>query len=132
MRCAELQIQLTEAVSTLAGQKELVAKLEHDLSTIQAVSAVHRPDAEVTPSIGWGTLKVAPGVITDGGANASWGSSYYLLFFFFLIIFFSPFSVFLTTHPAESGIVPLQWDGGGMGWVIVVASSDHPALLLPG
>lgn len=50
MRCAELQIQLTEAVSTLAGQKELVAKLEHDLSTIQALSAVHRPDAEVPPS----------------------------------------------------------------------------------
>uniref|UniRef100_A0A8C4UIX1 Protein CASP n=2 Tax=Falconidae TaxID=8949 RepID=A0A8C4UIX1_FALTI len=46
VRCAELQIQLTEAVSTLAGQKELIAKLEHDLSTIQALSAVHRPDAE--------------------------------------------------------------------------------------
>uniref|UniRef100_A0A8C9FQE7 Cut like homeobox 1 n=1 Tax=Pavo cristatus TaxID=9049 RepID=A0A8C9FQE7_PAVCR len=46
MRCAELQIQLTEAVSGLAGQKELVAKLEHDLSTIQALSTVHRPDAE--------------------------------------------------------------------------------------
>lgn len=51
MRCAELQIQLTEAVSGLAGQKELVAKLEHDLSTIQALSAVHRPDAEVTPRL---------------------------------------------------------------------------------
>ena len=48
MRCAELQIQMTEAVSTLAGQKELIAKLEHDLSTIQALSTVHRPDAEVT------------------------------------------------------------------------------------
>ncbi|KAM6239286.1 protein CASP isoform 8-T8 [Spheniscus humboldti] len=46
VRCAELQIQLTEAVSTLAGQKELIAKLEHDLSTIQALSAMHRPDAE--------------------------------------------------------------------------------------
>ncbi|XP_051491394.1 protein CASP isoform X8 [Apus apus] len=46
VRCAELQMQLTEAVSTLAGQKELVAKLEHDLSTIQALSALHRPDAE--------------------------------------------------------------------------------------
>ncbi|XP_062363247.1 protein CASP isoform X8 [Cinclus cinclus] len=52
-RCAELQIQLTEVVATLAGQKELVAKLEHDLSTIQALSAVHRPDAEgeATPSL---------------------------------------------------------------------------------
>ncbi|NWZ40446.1 CASP protein, partial [Brachypodius atriceps] len=51
-RCAELQLQLTEAVSTLAGQKELVAKLEHDLSTIQALSAVHRPDAEGAASPG--------------------------------------------------------------------------------
>ncbi|NWZ09894.1 CASP protein, partial [Agelaius phoeniceus] len=46
-RCAELQIQLSEAVATLAAQKELVAKLEHDLSTIQALSAVPRPEAEV-------------------------------------------------------------------------------------
>uniref|UniRef100_A0A8C3KN86 Protein CASP n=1 Tax=Calidris pygmaea TaxID=425635 RepID=A0A8C3KN86_9CHAR len=46
VRCAELQIQLTEAVSTMAGQKELIAKLEHDLSTIQTLSTVHRPDAE--------------------------------------------------------------------------------------
>ncbi|XP_038021859.1 protein CASP isoform X11 [Anas platyrhynchos] len=46
VRCAELQIQLTEAAATLSGQKELVAKLEHDLSTIQTLSAVHRPDAE--------------------------------------------------------------------------------------
>ncbi|XP_054250401.1 protein CASP isoform X5 [Indicator indicator] len=46
VRCAELQLQLTEAVSTLAGQKELIAKLEQDLSTIQALPALHRPDAE--------------------------------------------------------------------------------------
>ncbi|XP_069729945.1 protein CASP isoform X7 [Phaenicophaeus curvirostris] len=46
VRCAELQMQLTEAVSTLGSQKELIAKLEHDLSTIQALSTVHRPDAE--------------------------------------------------------------------------------------
>uniref|UniRef100_A0A8B9SMB7 Cut like homeobox 1 n=1 Tax=Anas platyrhynchos TaxID=8839 RepID=A0A8B9SMB7_ANAPL len=38
VRCAELQIQLTEAAATLSGQKELVAKLEHDLSTIQTLS----------------------------------------------------------------------------------------------
>ncbi|PKU35196.1 protein casp [Limosa lapponica baueri] len=30
----------------MAGQKELIAKLEHDLSTIQTLSTVHRPDAE--------------------------------------------------------------------------------------
>ncbi|KAM9370736.1 protein CASP isoform 2-T2 [Phaethornis superciliosus] len=46
VRCAELQLQVTEAMSTLAGQKELVAKLEHDLSTIQTMATMHRPDAE--------------------------------------------------------------------------------------
>uniref|UniRef100_A0A8C5JE36 Protein CASP n=1 Tax=Junco hyemalis TaxID=40217 RepID=A0A8C5JE36_JUNHY len=56
VRCAELQIQLTEAVAGLAAQKELVAKLEHDLSTIQALSAVPRtarpgePRLNPTPS----------------------------------------------------------------------------------
>uniref|UniRef100_A0A8C0IK92 CASP C-terminal domain-containing protein n=1 Tax=Chelonoidis abingdonii TaxID=106734 RepID=A0A8C0IK92_CHEAB len=45
-RCAELQIQFTEAVSTVADQKELITNLEHDLSTIQSMSSVHRPDAE--------------------------------------------------------------------------------------
>ncbi|XP_050785052.1 protein CASP isoform X3 [Gopherus flavomarginatus] len=45
-RCAELQIQFTEAVSTVADQKELITSLEHDLSTIQSMSSVHRPDAE--------------------------------------------------------------------------------------
>uniref|UniRef100_A0ACB8EDA0 Protein CASP n=1 Tax=Sphaerodactylus townsendi TaxID=933632 RepID=A0ACB8EDA0_9SAUR len=45
-RYAELQVQFTEAVSAVANQKELIAKLEHDVSTIQSLSAVHRPDAE--------------------------------------------------------------------------------------
>uniref|UniRef100_A0A8C4WDY8 Protein CASP n=1 Tax=Gopherus evgoodei TaxID=1825980 RepID=A0A8C4WDY8_9SAUR len=45
-RYAELQIQFTEAVSTVADQKELITSLEHDLSTIQSMSSVHRPDAE--------------------------------------------------------------------------------------
>ncbi|XP_069801928.1 protein CASP isoform X2 [Dendropsophus ebraccatus] len=45
-RCAELQIQFTEAVSTVAEQKDLISKLEHDLSTIQSMSSVQRPDAE--------------------------------------------------------------------------------------
>uniref|UniRef100_A0A8C3RWF5 Protein CASP n=1 Tax=Chelydra serpentina TaxID=8475 RepID=A0A8C3RWF5_CHESE len=46
-RCAELQIQFTEAVSTVADQKELITNLERDLSTIQSMSSVHRPDAEL-------------------------------------------------------------------------------------
>lgn len=78
VRCAELQLQLTEAVSTLAGQKELVAKLEHDLSTIQALSAVHRPDAEVPPAH-------SPGVFTY---------SFYAFFFFFFPCSFLPFPSF--------------------------------------
>ncbi|XP_056414476.1 protein CASP isoform X3 [Hyla sarda] len=45
-RTAELQIQFTEAVSTVAEQKDLISKLEHDLSTIQSMSSVQRPDAE--------------------------------------------------------------------------------------
>lgn len=48
-RCTDLQIQFTEAVSAVAEQKDLIAKLEHDLSTIQSLSAMHRPDAEVSP-----------------------------------------------------------------------------------
>lgn len=47
-RCADLQVQFTDTVSTVADQKELIAKLEHDLSTIQSLSSVRRPDAEVS------------------------------------------------------------------------------------
>ncbi|KAJ7309035.1 hypothetical protein JRQ81_008323, partial [Phrynocephalus forsythii] len=45
-RCTDLQMQFTDAVSTVADQKELIAKLEHDLSTVQSLSTIHRPDAE--------------------------------------------------------------------------------------
>ncbi|XP_053313121.1 protein CASP isoform X2 [Spea bombifrons] len=45
-RCAELQMQFTEAVSTVSEQKDLISKLEQDLSTIQSMSSVQRPDAE--------------------------------------------------------------------------------------
>ncbi|XP_069471090.1 protein CASP isoform X4 [Ambystoma mexicanum] len=45
-RCAELQIQFTEAFATVNDQKDLIIKLEHDLSTIQSMSSVQRPDAE--------------------------------------------------------------------------------------
>uniref|UniRef100_UPI003B63F70D protein CASP-like isoform X6 n=1 Tax=Chiloscyllium punctatum TaxID=137246 RepID=UPI003B63F70D len=45
-RCAELQMQFTEAVKTTTGQKELIIKLEQDLSTIQAMSSLQRPDTE--------------------------------------------------------------------------------------
>ncbi|KAM9583397.1 protein CASP isoform 8-T8 [Trichechus inunguis] len=42
-RCAELQVQVTEAAATVAEQRELIAHLEQDLSTIQTIQ---RPDAE--------------------------------------------------------------------------------------
>lgn len=69
MRCAELQIQLTEAVASLAAQKELVAKLEHDLSTIQALSAVPRPEAEVPRP--WAASELAQGSEHPQGAGDS-------------------------------------------------------------
>ncbi|XP_037671306.1 protein CASP isoform X7 [Choloepus didactylus] len=42
-RCAELQVHVTEAVAMAAEQRELIARLEQDLSTIQSIQ---RPDAE--------------------------------------------------------------------------------------
>ncbi|XP_074120263.1 protein CASP isoform X7 [Sminthopsis crassicaudata] len=42
-RCADLQVQFSEAVSTVAEQKQLITRLEQDLSTIQSIQ---RPDAE--------------------------------------------------------------------------------------
>ncbi|XP_075450450.1 protein CASP isoform X4 [Ascaphus truei] len=45
-RSAELQMQFTDAVSTVSEQKDLISKLEHDVSTIQSMSSVQRPDAE--------------------------------------------------------------------------------------
>ncbi|XP_061072243.1 cut-like homeobox 1b [Conger conger] len=45
-RYAELQLEFTEAVRTSAEQKELILTLEHDLSTIQTLSSLPRPDAE--------------------------------------------------------------------------------------
>ncbi|XP_036760411.2 protein CASP isoform X14 [Manis pentadactyla] len=42
-RCAELQAHVTEAMATAAAQRDLIARLEQDLSTIQSLQ---RPDAE--------------------------------------------------------------------------------------
>lgn len=46
-RYAALQVEFSAAVKTSAEQKELIFKLEHDLSTIQAMSSLSRPDTEV-------------------------------------------------------------------------------------
>ncbi|XP_007468954.1 PREDICTED: uncharacterized protein LOC103085762 [Lipotes vexillifer] len=45
-RCAELQVHVTEVMATAAEQRDLIARLEQDLSTIQSIQ---RPDAEVSP-----------------------------------------------------------------------------------
>ncbi|XP_032446298.1 cut-like homeobox 1b isoform X5 [Xiphophorus hellerii] len=45
-RYSELQVEFSAAVHTSAEQKELIMKLEHDLSTIQAMSSLSRPDAD--------------------------------------------------------------------------------------
>uniref|UniRef100_A0A3Q2DQY8 Protein CASP n=1 Tax=Cyprinodon variegatus TaxID=28743 RepID=A0A3Q2DQY8_CYPVA len=45
-RYSELQMEFSAAVRTSAEQKELILKLEHDLSTIQAMSSLPRPDAD--------------------------------------------------------------------------------------
>lgn len=43
---AELQVEFAAAVRTSAEQKELILKLEHDLSTIQSMSSLPRPSAD--------------------------------------------------------------------------------------
>uniref|UniRef100_A0A8D0YMS1 Protein CASP n=1 Tax=Sus scrofa TaxID=9823 RepID=A0A8D0YMS1_PIG len=48
-RCAELQVHMTEVMATAAEQRELIARLEQDLSTIQSIQ---RPDAEGAAELG--------------------------------------------------------------------------------
>uniref|UniRef100_A0A1A8KEG8 Protein CASP n=1 Tax=Nothobranchius kuhntae TaxID=321403 RepID=A0A1A8KEG8_NOTKU len=45
-RYSELQVEFSAAVRTSTEQKELILKLEYDLSTIQAMSSISRPDAD--------------------------------------------------------------------------------------
>ncbi|KAM9725581.1 protein CASP isoform 11-T11 [Dama dama] len=48
-RCAEMQVHVTELTATAAEQRELIARLEQDLSTIQSIQ---RPDAEGAAELG--------------------------------------------------------------------------------
>ncbi|XP_065780963.1 protein CASP isoform X6 [Muntiacus reevesi] len=48
-RCAELQVHVTELTAMAAEQRELIARLEQDLSTIQSIQ---RPDAEGAAELG--------------------------------------------------------------------------------
>uniref|UniRef100_A0A8C2ZX73 Protein CASP n=1 Tax=Cyclopterus lumpus TaxID=8103 RepID=A0A8C2ZX73_CYCLU len=45
-RYAELQVEFSAAVRTSAEQKDLILKLEHDLSTVHAMSSLPRPEAD--------------------------------------------------------------------------------------
>lgn len=45
-RYSELQVEFSTAVRTGSEQEELILKLEHDLSTIQAMASMPRPDAD--------------------------------------------------------------------------------------
>ncbi|XP_075996921.1 cut-like homeobox 1b isoform X3 [Genypterus blacodes] len=55
-RYAELQVEFAAAVRTSAEQKELILKLEHDLSTIQGMASLPRPDAEGSELSGMGNI----------------------------------------------------------------------------
>lgn len=110
-------MQLSEAVATLAGQKELVAKLEHDLSTIQALSAVHRPDAEVPQHSGL--------ALRAGGV----GSAHLLFFPSFLIL---SFLFFLSADAPSRDLRCARamgrcWRGRGFQWM-QEPSSPFPSL----
>eukprot|EP00063_Salmo_salar_P096048 XP_014070883.1 PREDICTED: protein CASP-like [Salmo salar] len=45
-RYADLQLEFSSAVRTSAEQRALILKLEHDLSSIQTMSSMLRPDAD--------------------------------------------------------------------------------------
>ncbi|XP_073931779.1 protein CASP isoform X16 [Castor canadensis] len=61
-RCAELQVHINEVMATAAEQRELIARLEQDLSTIQSIQ---RPDAEGAAEQG---LEKIPGPIKEATA----------------------------------------------------------------
>ncbi|XP_069562443.1 cut-like homeobox 1b isoform X4 [Brachyistius frenatus] len=72
-RYAELQVEFSSAVRTSAEQKELILKLEHDLSTIQAMSSLPRPDADGSEVSNMGNIpepiKEASAMFTGSGVS---------------------------------------------------------------
>ncbi|XP_070761453.1 cut-like homeobox 1b isoform X1 [Enoplosus armatus] len=72
-RYAELQVEFSSAVRTSAEQKELILKLEHDLSTIQAMSSLPRPDADGSEFSDMGNIpepiKEATAMFTGSGVS---------------------------------------------------------------
>ncbi|XP_029026146.1 cut-like homeobox 1b isoform X3 [Betta splendens] len=72
-RYAELQVEFSAAVRTSAEQKELILKLEHDLSTIQSMSSLPRPDADGSEVSNLGNIpepiKEATAMFTGSGVS---------------------------------------------------------------
>ncbi|XP_051252649.1 cut-like homeobox 1b isoform X4 [Dicentrarchus labrax] len=72
-RYAELQVEFSSAVRTSTEQKELILKLEHDLSTIQAMSSLPRPDADGSEVSDMGSIpepiKEASAMFTGSGTS---------------------------------------------------------------
>nr|XP_040021521.1 cut-like homeobox 1b [Gasterosteus aculeatus aculeatus] len=70
-RYSELQVEFSSAVRTSGEQKELILKLEHDLSTIQAMSSLPRPDADGSEVSNMGNIpdpiKEASAMFTGSG-----------------------------------------------------------------
>ncbi|XP_056296495.1 cut-like homeobox 1b isoform X3 [Pseudoliparis swirei] len=64
-RYAELQVEFSAAVRTGAEQKELILKLEHDLSTVHDMACLPRPDADGSEV---GNMENIPGPIKEASA----------------------------------------------------------------
>uniref|UniRef100_A0A7N6A1N1 Protein CASP n=1 Tax=Anabas testudineus TaxID=64144 RepID=A0A7N6A1N1_ANATE len=73
-RYAQLQMEFSAAVRTSAEQKELILKLEHDLSTIQTMSSLPRPDADGSEVSNMGNIpepvKEATAMFTGSGVSS--------------------------------------------------------------
>ncbi|MEQ2157477.1 Protein CASP, partial [Goodea atripinnis] len=68
-----LQVEFSAAVRTSSEQKELILKLEHDLSTIQTMSSLSRPNADGSEVSGMGSIpepiKEASAAFTGSGVS---------------------------------------------------------------
>lgn len=77
-RYAELQSEFSSAVQTSVEQKALILKLEHDLSTIQTMSSLPRPNAEGSENSNMGNIpepiKEATAMFTGTSLNSKYHS----------------------------------------------------------
>ncbi|XP_072320199.1 cut-like homeobox 1b isoform X6 [Eucyclogobius newberryi] len=72
-RYSELQLEFSAAVRTSAEQKDLILKLEHDLSTVQTMSSLARPSADGSEVTDMGNIpepvKEATAMFSGPGVN---------------------------------------------------------------